>query len=145
MWALGDWVLDGEQEVFKSLKRAHLRRMATEISGYSSHTIAMAVSVSRRVSVSIRIDGLTWWHHLAVAKMVPEDQLAWLTRAAEECWSVARLRAELRAAGMLKARSRPRSASTAIEQLVRLRREDIPPKLLDHLTEWWQREVATSP
>src|SRR6266566_9882650 len=69
MWDIGDWLRDGEDEVFKQLKRSRVRTMASGITGYSRHTLSMAASLARKMGPSMRIDGLTWWHHLAVARL----------------------------------------------------------------------------
>ncbi len=142
MWAIGDWLAAGEEVVFKSLKKARVRSMAAEITGYSRHTLVMAVSVARKVEPSIRIDGLSWWHHLVVAKLPGEEQSLWLTRAAEEGWSVPVLRERMSRDGADRS---PVSRRTRrlISQLVRLRGNDIDGELLAQLHQWWHQEVQS--
>lgn len=145
MWEVGDWLLAGESKVLRQLKRAKVRQVACEITGYSRHTLTMAVSVARKMPSSIRIDGLSWWHHLLLAKLPQSQQVEWLTRAAEEGWSVQTLRTKLRDAGVSTQRkSRPedrRSNSKLIGRLVTLRYEEIPPDVLGILWNWWGREI----
>src|SRR5262245_59221539 len=74
MWDVGDWLRDGEDEVFKRLNRSRVRAMAAVLTGYSLHTLGMAVSLARKMDPSMRIEGLTWWHHLAVARLDSQAQ-----------------------------------------------------------------------
>jgi hypothetical protein len=141
MWEVGDWLLAGEDVVFKHLKRSKVRELAAQITGYSRQTLTMAALVSRRIDVSLRIDGLSWWHHLAAARLDPTELCHWLTRAAEESWSVSTLRARLREEGLISTRSRPERGRQAVLQLVTLRRRDIPEDLRDQLREWWSNEM----
>ena len=137
MWEIGDWLVDGEDHVLRHMKRIKVRELAASITGYSAHTLKMAVCVARRVEPAIRVDGLSWWHHLLVAWLEPTDQVDWLTRAAEEGWSVDNLRARLRDAGLIL---RPRSAAHVrrlITELVKLRRDEIPAGLVEELARWW--------
>jgi hypothetical protein len=142
MWAVGDWLLEGEVHILKGKKRSKVRELAAELTGYSTHTLTMAASVARKVDPSMRIDGLSWWHHLAVAQLASEEQARWLVRAAEDDWSVARLREELRDSSPMTARpSMTRRADWLVSQLVRLTRDEIPDGVLTELHRWWQHEI----
>jgi len=143
MWDIGDWLITGENVVFKSLKKSKVRQMAAEITDYSLHTLRMAASVARKIKPSMRIDGLSWWHHLPVAKLDEKGQAAWLARAAEEEWSVQELRSRLRAQ-VTQPSTPPRRArpSRLVSELTQLHRDEIGDELLAKLLEWWQREVS---
>jgi hypothetical protein len=148
MWEVGDWLLAGEDDVFKNLNRSRVRELASEVSGYSRHTLRMAVSVARKVDRSVRVDGLTWWHHLCVADGTSDEQRHWLTMAGEAGWSVPRLRSELGAAQRAEDSARhSRRASRRIARVVRdllaLRRDDVPDELLSQLRQWLDAEVAS--
>src|SRR5205807_8955249 len=80
MWEIGDWLVAGEDDVFKHLNRRRVRELAAGVTGYARHTLTMAASVARKVEPSRRVDGLTWWHHLAVASLDPDGQTDWLVR-----------------------------------------------------------------
>jgi hypothetical protein len=139
MWDVGDWLVAGEEQVFRAMTRVAVRELASRITGYSRHTLAMAASVSRKVDPSIRIDGLTWWHHLAVARLGAAQQSEWLVRAAELEWSVRTLREHLRRASGNGATGS--HSAELVQQLVRLRREQIPDALVPRLRDWWEREL----
>lgn len=143
MWEVGDWLLTGEDIVFKNLKKSKVRQMAAEITGYSLHTLRMAASVARKIKSSMRIDGLSWWHHLSVANLDEKGQAVWLTRAAEEGWSVHELRSRLRAQ-VPQASRPPRRVRTSrlVLELTQLHRDEIGNELLGKLREWWQKEVS---
>jgi hypothetical protein len=146
MWDVGDWLVAGEDDVFRRMKRVKVRELAADITGYSQRTLKMAVSVARRIDPDVRVAGLSWWHHLLVACLDRDGQVDWLTRAAEEGWSAARLRDELRGAGMI---ARPRSRTHVqrlVTQVVKLSREEIPDQMVEQLAYWWsglQPEVRT--
>ncbi|HEY7199911.1 MAG TPA: hypothetical protein VIC57_06860 [Candidatus Dormibacteraeota bacterium] len=140
MWAVGDWLLQGEDDVFTHLNRRGVRELAAEITGYSTHTLAMAVSVARRVRPDVRVDGLSWWHHLLVGKLPAEEQERWLCRAAEEGWSVKTMRERLRAASVI-AGSRTRQPDRLVTQLTRWTRAEMSDGAVSRLHEWWRREM----
>ncbi len=143
MWQVGDWLLEGEDGVLKHKKRLTIRDLAMRLTGYSKHTLSMAVSVSRKVRPPTRIDGLSWWHHLVVANLGEDARTDWLTRAVEYEWTVRKLREELRAASPGDGRSRhgPRNGDRIVRRLVGLRREQISDDLLAELDAWWRREM----
>jgi hypothetical protein len=144
MWEVGDWLVAGEDVLFRNLNRTRVRQLAAELTGYSRHTLTMAVSVARKVDASVRVDGLSWWHHLCVADRPANEQMEWLTRAAEEGWSIAMLRAELRRQGGSgrARRASPRRANRVVRDLLTLRREDLPEELLEQLRRWWDAGVS---
>lgn len=138
MWEVGDWLMAGEDQVFRHMKRVKVRELGASITGYSAHTLKMAVCVARRVDPAVRVHGLSWWHHLHVAWLTPAEQTAWLTRAAEEGWSAEHLRTRLRDASLIV---RPRSANHVrrlLSELVKLRRDDIPEGMVGELARWWR-------
>lgn len=143
MWVVGDWLCAGEDKVFARRKKASVRALAAELTGYSRHTLAMAVSLARRIPPSMRIDDVTWWHHLVVAKLDPEQRLEWLIRAAEEHWSAERMRREVGSSAPAPQSSRrpDRRIDKAVIDLVGLRRDEIPEPLLVRLRQWWRNEI----
>jgi hypothetical protein len=101
----------------------------------------MAVTVARKFEPFMRIDGLSWWHHLAVTRLEQSERMTWLTRAAEEEWSVDTLRHQLREDGANH--PKPRDGKTRpkrlVAQLIKLNREEIPDELRVELRRWWQQ------
>ena len=91
----------------------------------------------------MRIDDVTWWHHLVVAKLDPEQRLEWLIRAAEEHWSAERMRREVGSSAPAPQSSRrpDRRIDKAVIDLVGLRRDEIPEPLLVRLRQWWRNEI----
>lgn len=142
MWEVGDWLVTGEDGAYRHLNRLRVRALAAEITGYSRHTLTMAVSVARKVKPTVRVDGLSWWHHLAVAKLPEAEQARWLARAAEEEWSVRRLREELATSGDTARRVRP---GRLVGELVKLRLSDLPEPARAELRRWWERETGERP
>jgi hypothetical protein len=136
MWEVGDWLLVGETQLFRHLKSSKIRAIASGITGYSHHTLTMAVSVSRRIEPSMRIDGLSWWHHLAVAKLPAPDMSEWLTQAAENAWSVRKLRAEMTRGGVASLRPNSDLSTRLIHKLVELDWNQIPTDVRAELLEW---------
>jgi hypothetical protein len=142
MWEVGDWIVNGEDVVLRSLKKQKIRQVAAEISGYSGHTLRMAASVARKVEPDIRIDGLSWWHHQSVAKLEKEGQARWLTRAAEAGWSVRDLRDNLRQQGITTTVSERTRHERLILELTRLHWNEIDGTLMAELRRWWESERA---
>jgi hypothetical protein len=141
MWEMGDWLVAGEDAVFRNLKKDAVRHMAAEISGYSRHTLTMAASVARKVEPSVRVGGLSWWHHLLVASLDKSEQNNWLSHAAEEEWSVHTFRAKLQDLNH-KARRSPNRSQRLVLELTKLQRDDIDEELHEVLSRWWLREMA---
>jgi hypothetical protein len=142
MWAIGDWLRSGEDDIFRHLKRARVRAMAAEITGYSRHTLVMAVSLARKIEPSMRIEELTWWHHLMVARLHCSERQILLIQALEHGWSVKTLREHLRTLGKASGRVRePRRGDRAVAEIVKLGRDDFEHGRLVELRLWWQREI----
>jgi hypothetical protein len=51
--------------------------------------------VAGNVPPAVRVAELSFYHHRAVAKLVPREQEIWLARARDEGWSVKQLREQL--------------------------------------------------
>jgi len=89
-WILGDWLAYGEDhqygETFKQL---------AEETGLDVTTLYDYAYVCRKVQFSVRTEKLTFGHHKLTSAMDTSDQQIWLTRAAENGWSIAQMRAEI--------------------------------------------------
>ncbi len=145
MWTIGDWLIAGEDRVFIKLKKRTIRKFAAEITGYSQHTLVMAVSVARKVDPAVRVDGLSWWHHLVVARMPKPEQAQWLCQAAEHGWSIRDLRARLRQHGHTVSRGRRRRGEQLVQQVVALSPGDVGDDLLAQLHDWLDRQLRDRP
>lgn len=141
MWSVGDWLMAGEDRVFNRLKKRTIRKFAAEITGYSQHTLVMAVSVARKVDPSVRVDGLSWWHHLAVAGLPMAEQAHWLCQAAEQGWGVRELRTRLRQHGRTSSRGRQRRGEQLVQQVVELNPGEVNDDLLAQLRDWLDRQL----
>jgi hypothetical protein len=89
-WWIGDWIRHGAArwgDRFSEAARA---------TGYDRATLRNMAWIASRVDASRRNDKLSWDHHVLVASLGAEEQEHWLTRAAEERFSVADLKLELR-------------------------------------------------
>jgi hypothetical protein len=139
MWDVGDWLIDGEDVVFTMLKRARVRELASEITGYSRHTLRMAASVARKVPPAARRPNLSWWHHLVVAKLSSPEQRLWLARAAEEGWSANTAREELLIAGLVSGHPRRRRPGAVVSHLLTLTKADMSQAMLEDIEAWWQQ------
>jgi hypothetical protein len=146
MWNVGDWLVAGEDDVFRRMKKQMIRKWASQITGYSQHTLVMAVSVARKIDATQRVDGLSWWHHLAVARLPAPEQARWLCEAAERGWSIRELRERLARSGHTSSRRRPRRGELLIKQVVALSPGEVEEDLLVQLTDWLdrQRRVSTA-
>lgn len=87
-WAIGDWLIATER-VWGQTYQAVAEQL-----GFDAATLRHYKWVAGSVNLSIRIDKLSWSHHVLVAQFAddPEQQTAWLTMAAGEGWSVATMR-----------------------------------------------------
>lgn len=96
-WRMGDLVLEGIAEFTDGSKdqEADLLTVLAEQLECSSKTLSNYVRVSREFPPDTRFAVLEQGHHEAVLKLDPEDRVEWLTKAAENLWTVARLRREL--------------------------------------------------
>jgi hypothetical protein len=142
MWEVGDWLLAGEDVVLRHLKRAEIRRVAAEVTGYSRRTLDMAVWLARRFGPTTRMEGLSWTHHTLVARLAPAEREQWLLTAAREAWSVRELRARLRPSRQPVSRPTMPRLQRAVVQLTSMRREEIDAPLVHRLREWWLREMG---
>lgn len=77
---------------------------AASETGLSEDTLSILQYVESRVPPANRVQGLSWSHHREVAKLPPEEQLTWLTRARDGDWSVRELVEALRSEGKRKPR-----------------------------------------
>lgn len=85
-WLIGDWLVYGVQ-----LQYGDVKQVATAL-GRDEYTLYNYMSVSRSVGTSLRNEVLSYHHHVAVAKLDPDEQVAYLQYAAEHKLSVANFR-----------------------------------------------------
>lgn len=90
-WWIGDWIRYG------SSRWGEKYAEAARVTGYDVASLRNMAWVASRFSLSLRSDKLTWSHHVLLAPLDPDEQRFWLERAANERFSVADLRLELRA------------------------------------------------
>lgn len=88
-WLIGDWVLYGEQAYGETYTEA------IELTGLEYDTLKNIIWVARSVSERSRRRDLSWSHHQAVAALPEAEQEMWLREAADEGYTVARLRSKL--------------------------------------------------
>ncbi len=89
-WAIGDYILIGEQ-LFKERSYQAISEIGVSESGLREY-----VRVAERVPRSIRRPELSWSHHRAVAALPPPEQKTWLAKASDERLSHHALRDALR-------------------------------------------------
>lgn len=89
-WCLGDWLVYGES------RYADRYRQAIEVVGLNYQTLRNYAWVARRFPVSRRRDTLTLYHHMEVARLPADEQDRWLSRAADQGWSVRQLRRQVK-------------------------------------------------
>jgi hypothetical protein len=89
-FAIGDAIRLGEQlygeKAYQAIELIHL----------SEKGRLEYVRVSEKVPRSIRVEGLSWSHHRAIAPLPPKEQRQWLRRAKKEGLSHHELREALR-------------------------------------------------
>lgn len=94
-WAVGDWICAGE---------GRFGEQASQIldhTAWSVRTAAVYRWAASRVPPENRRADLTFSHHLVIADLPPDEQRAWLEKAAapeaagSEMWSVQRLKREM--------------------------------------------------
>jgi hypothetical protein len=73
-------------------------REAIAATGLDYKTLRNYAVVARRFEFARRREDLTFHHHAEVCALTDEDQQIWLDRAAENGWSKAELRRQLRGA-----------------------------------------------
>jgi hypothetical protein len=89
-WLLGDWIVMGEAYEYGE------RIAFAESIGFNVKTLDDYAYVARNVNFSVRTENLSFGHHKLVASLPDGDeQERWLTTAAENHWSIARLRDEI--------------------------------------------------
>jgi len=86
-WAIGDWWAYGYREYGDRRAIDVVKKLP-----YTFQSLMNIGSVARRVPPSLRNEALSFSHHTAVAPLEHEDQKQLLERAAEEKWSVKKLR-----------------------------------------------------
>lgn len=91
-WLLGDLALALTNRVGDAEAN---RRLSAQ--GHHQPTLAAAVNVCAAVPHAIRRPGLSWSHHVEVARMDRPAMAVWLERAETEGWSVRDLRAAIHA------------------------------------------------
>jgi transcriptional regulator with XRE-family HTH domain len=84
---------------------------------------------------------LSWWHHLCVAKLPGDAQAHWLTCAAEMSWSVRTLRRAMHEAGVSDGRPLRTDVQRVVNELVKVRREQLSEVSLSKLRDWWATEI----
>jgi hypothetical protein len=73
-----------------------------------------------------------------VARLDSEVQWHWLTRAAEEGWSIRELRSRLASEAQVGRRHQGRAVQSVVTELIRFNRHDIPDAVLVQLRRWWE-------
>jgi hypothetical protein len=111
-WWIGDWLHYG------SARWGEKYAEAARITGYDAASLRNMAWVASQFDLSLRSDNLSWSHHVLLAPLEPAEQREWLQRATRDRFTVADLRAELRAADSGHSRasspsSRPRTAAGA--------------------------------
>lgn len=89
-WLLGDWIVMGEAYDYGE------RVAFAESIGFNVKTLDDYAYVARHVNFSVRTEKLSFGHHKLVASLPDVDEQArWLNAAAENHWSIAKLRDEI--------------------------------------------------
>lgn len=103
MWRLGDFLNYGERMKdagVEGYKEKYENALHPEDYGYSYDTLRRATWVAKKIAPRERFGGLSFKHHIIVAKLKePSDRKRWLTRAQKENWSTSRLREEMNGNG----------------------------------------------
>jgi hypothetical protein len=90
-WWQGDWLIYGRENFPDRYKRA------MEQTSLDYQTLRNYAWVARRFPVSRRRESLSFQHHATVASLPSEQQDRWLDLASTLHWSMAQLRAQVRA------------------------------------------------
>lgn len=88
-WWLADWLIFGEGAFGERFYQA------ADATGLSESTLTDYIRIGDRVPRTRRRSDLHFSHHREVAKLDPEAQTYWLTRAAEQSYSTRELREEI--------------------------------------------------
>ena len=89
-WWIGDWLNEGEKRYGEMYSRALDR------SDYKYMSLAQFKYVAKKIESSRRLEKLSFYHHLEVAKLTPKEQRKWLKKAEQNEWSVKELRLTIR-------------------------------------------------
>lgn len=117
-WLIGDWLIYGEK-----LKWGDIKKIAEE-NEYNYTSLRMYAHVSR--SLFIRINNLSWNHHLLVASKTGEEQEAMLQYALDNRLSVAAFREWLKGEPpALPARIMDKEHKNRFNQLFRTAMQDL--------------------
>jgi hypothetical protein len=114
-WMIGDWARYGEWRYGERYDQA------IQITGLDIGTLKNYASVAGRFQTSRRNDLLTLSHHALVQKMTDDEQDLWLGRAAENGWTVAELRNQLKA---LKDEPNAKVAAAVVHLLIGAERQN---------------------
>jgi hypothetical protein len=131
-FVIGDWLVYGEQNFARSRVEPGRYEQAIRTTGFDYRLLREYAHVSRKVSLSLRNDKLSWNHHRVVAKLPAEKQKHWLDIAAndEERISVRRLRTSINADRLVSVEE----LTTPISDRAII--THIPP--INRLTLWWR-------
>lgn len=114
-WLVGDWLTIGEHRWGRSYQEA------AAALGLEYNTVKDWAWVAANVDLSIRTDKLPWSAHRLIASIESDDdKRAWLAAAADNGWSVARLRAELQMATTGELPARPSATERYAMLAIRL-------------------------
>lgn len=92
-WALGDWWAYGFHAYGERKSKAIAKKLP-----YEFGSMMNLGWVARKIPASLRNEALSFSHHVAVAKLEPEDQKKWLDKAAKarpKAWSVKKLQQQI--------------------------------------------------
>lgn len=87
---IGDWLVYGEQ----NWPRDQIFKVAGEITGLGRH-LSNLLYTCRQVPPQRRLEKLDWAHFYQVAKLDPESQSYWLSKAKAGGWTVPALRSAI--------------------------------------------------
>jgi hypothetical protein len=131
-FVIGDWLVYGEQNFAKSRVEPGRYKEALRTTGIDYALLRDYAYVSRNVSLSVRTDKLSWFHHRLIARLKPEKQRHWIDLATngQEHISIRRLRSSINADRLV-----------SVEELTtppcdRAIITHIPP--INRLTLWWR-------
>lgn len=134
-WAVGDMGVYGEDRFGEDMAQAITKEIL--MSGYSQGSLYNLFYVSRNVKPSERNPNLSPSHHYHVAKMKPDEQVAWLARAELEQWTVAEFRRQIKKA----TKGEEHEQQTAVEEEKKKEPEVMKEKSVGHINDqfdyWW--------
>jgi len=90
-WAIGDWLLYGEQQEWGDPYTE-----AQTVFGLSIGYLRNCKWVAKSFEISRRRDNLSWAHHREVMGLEPDEQDRWLDRASKNGWTTRELQAWLK-------------------------------------------------